>query len=149
MSAAMRSFFGDFVILSLSPRRGRISNWADVPFGDPLPSARLRMTNQSTKLNPLRVVRKHRIALIALAVYHFIFFFPTLFMHRVPSPNDVFFNYNPWAAVRPTDVQNAPPNDPPTAYYTLMSLLRSDWRAFHWNPFVACGIPGFGSSAAA
>src|SRR2546426_243991 len=40
-----------------------------------------------------RRFRKHRIALIALAVYHFAFFFPTLFMQRVPSPNDVFFAY--------------------------------------------------------
>src|SRR5438105_3373757 len=107
------------------------------------------MTNQSTKLNPLRFLRKHKTALIALAVYHFIFFFPTLFMHRVVSPNDVYFNYNPWAAVHPTDVQNALLNDPPTAYYTLITLLRGDWRAFHWNPFIASGIPGFGSSAAA
>jgi hypothetical protein len=97
----------------------------------------------------LRVIRKHRIALIALAVYHFVFFFPTLFMHRVVSPNDVFYNFDPWRAVGSADVQNSLLNDPPTAYYTLMSLLRGDWRAFHWNPFVACGIPGFGSSAAA
>jgi hypothetical protein len=97
----------------------------------------------------LRLLRKHRVALIALAVYHFVFFFPTLFMHRVVSPNDVFFNYEPWSAVRQVDVQNSLLNDPPTAYFTLMSLLKTDWHAFHWNPFVACGLPGFGSSAAA
>src|SRR5437667_5549398 len=97
----------------------------------------------------LRSLRKHRVALIALAVYHFVFFFPTLFMHRVVSPNDVFFSYEPWSAVRQVDVQNSLLNDPPTAYFTLMSLLKHDWRAFHWNPFVASGIPGFGSSAAA
>ena len=88
-------------------------------------------------------------ALIALAVYQFAFFFPTLFMHRVVSPNDVFYNFEPWSAVRAIDVQNSLLNDPPTAYFTLMSLVKSDWRAFHWNPFVASGIPGFGSSAAA
>jgi len=97
----------------------------------------------------LRFLRKHGTALIALAVYHFVFFFPTLFMGRVVSPNDVFFNFDPWRAVGSADVQNSLLNDPPTAYYPLMSLLRSDWRAFHWNPFVASGIPGFGSSAAA
>ena len=97
----------------------------------------------------LRRLRKHRVALIALAVYHFAFFFPTLFMHRVVSPNDVFFNFEPWSAVRTVDVQNPLLNDPPTSYFTLMSLVKSDWRAFHWNPFVASGIPGFGSSASA
>jgi len=97
----------------------------------------------------LRFIRKHKTALLALVVYHFIFFFPTLFMHRVVSPNDVFYNFDPWRAVGSADVQNSLLNDPPTAYYTLMSLLRNDWRAFHWNPFIACGIPGFGSSAAA
>jgi hypothetical protein len=97
----------------------------------------------------LRTLRKHKTALIALAVYHFIFFFPTLFMARIPSPNDVFFNYQPWAAVRSADVQNSVLNDPPTSYFTLMSLVKTDWRAFHWNPFVASGIPGWGSSAAA
>src|SRR5438132_1297921 len=97
----------------------------------------------------LRILRKHRVAFIALAVYHFAFFFPTLFMHRVVSPNDVFFNFDPWAAVRSVDVQNSLLNDPPTSYFTLMALAKSDWRAFHWNPFIASGIPGFGSSASA
>ncbi len=97
----------------------------------------------------MRFIRKHRVALLALLLYHFAFFFPTLFMARVVSPNDVFYNYDPWASVRTVDVQNALLNDPPTAYFTLMSLVKSDWHAFHWNPFVASGIPGFGSSAAA
>jgi hypothetical protein len=97
----------------------------------------------------LRLLRKHHVALIALAVYHFAFFFPTLFMHRVVSPNDVFYNFEPWSAVLAVDVQNSLLNDPPTSYFTLMSLVKSDWRAFHWNPFVASGIPGFGSAASA
>lgn len=96
-----------------------------------------------------RRIRKHRIALIALAVWHFVFFFPTIFMQRVPSPNDVFNNFQPWATVRPAEVQNSLLNDPPTAYFTLMSLVKDDWRAFHWNPYIASGIPGWGSSAAA
>jgi hypothetical protein len=100
----------------------------------------------------VRFVRKQQAALIALAVYNFVFFFPLAFMGRVVSPNDVYSNFAPWAAVRPASsphAQNSLVNDPPTAYYTLMSLVKDDWRAFHWNPYVACGIPGFGSSASA
>ena len=99
-----------------------------------------------------RFLRKHRTALIALGVYHFVFFFPLLFMGRVLSPNDVFYNFSPWQNVRPPEIlhaQNSLLNDPPTAYYTLMSMAKEDWRTFHWNPYVACGIPGWGSSAAA
>ena len=96
-----------------------------------------------------RFLRKHQIALAALVVWHFIVFFPTLFMGRVISPNDVFSNFDPWATMRPLDVQNSVINDPPTAYFTLMSLLKSRPSAFHWNPFIGSGIPGFGSSASA
>jgi hypothetical protein len=98
-----------------------------------------------------RRLRKHRTALIALAVYNFVLFFPIAFMGRVVSPNDVFYNYSPWSTFRPAEVltQNSTMNDPPTAYFTLMTLAREDWRAFHWNPYIASGIPGFGSSAAA
>ena len=73
-------------------------------------------------------------------------------MGRVVSPNDIYYNYYPWSTVRPPEVvlaQNSALNDPATAYLTLMSLVRDDWRTFHWNPYVASGIPGFGSSAAA
>ena len=99
----------------------------------------------------VRFVRKHRTALIALAVYNFALFFPVAFMGRAISPNDVLYSYAPWSEIRPPDFQfqNRLLNDPPTAYYTLMSLAKNDWRAFHWNPYVASGIPGFGSSAAA
>jgi hypothetical protein len=98
-----------------------------------------------------RRLRKHRTALIALAVYNFVLFFPVAFMGRVVSPNDVFYNYAPWSTVRPAEVltQNSTMNDPPTAYFTLMTLARADWRTFHWNPYIASGIPGFGSSASA
>jgi hypothetical protein len=98
-----------------------------------------------------RRLRKHRTALIALAVYNFVLFFPIAFMGRVVSPNDVFYNYNPWETYRPAEVltQNSTMNDPPTAYFTLMTLARDDWRTFHWNPYIASGIPGFGSSASA
>ncbi|HYI09429.1 MAG TPA: hypothetical protein VEK57_10195 [Thermoanaerobaculia bacterium] len=100
----------------------------------------------------VRALRKHRTALIALAVYNFVLFFPVAFMGRAVSPNDVFYNYYPWSTVKPADVvqaQNSALNDPPTAYFTLMSLARDDWRTFHWNPYVGSGIPGWGSSSAA
>src|SRR4029079_7842387 len=61
----------------------------------------------------------------------------------------VFFNYSPWSEMRSVSVQNSVINDPPTSYFTLMALLKRDWHAFQWNPFIACGIPGFGSSASA
>src|SRR4051794_22343357 len=57
--------------------------------------------NSQDKLDgDLRFLKKHRVALIALAVYHFVFFFPTLFMGRIASPNDVFYNFEPWKSVR-------------------------------------------------
>jgi len=95
---------------------------------------------------PVRAIRKHRVALIALAVYHFVFFFPTFFMGRIASPNDVFYNFEPWKSVRQVVAQNSLINDPPTAYYTVLSLIKTDWRAFHWNPFIGSGVPGFGST---
>lgn len=95
-------------------------------------------------------LRKHRAAFAALAIYHFVFFFPLLFMGRVVSPNDVFRNYPPWSIASTREpVQNSLINDPPTSYYTLMSLVKSGHDAFHWNPYIAAGIPGFGSSASA
>ena len=94
----------------------------------------------------MRLIKKHRVALIALAVYHLVFFFPTLFMGRIASPNDVFFNFEPWKSVRQVSAQNSLLNDPPTAYYTVLSLIKTDWRAFHWNPFIGSGVPGFGST---
>lgn len=88
-------------------------------------------------------------ALVALGLFHFVFFFPVLYMGRVVSPNDVFRNYDPWSFTRHVPTQNSLINDPPTSYYTLMSLAKHDPAAFHWNPFVAGGIPGWGSTAAA
>ncbi len=99
-----------------------------------------------------RRFRKHRTALLALAVVNFVFFFPVLFMGRVVSPNDVFANFSPWNLGHPLDVtraQNSLLNDPPTSYFTLLALAKSDPRTFNWNPYIASGIPGFGSSAAA
>ncbi len=99
-----------------------------------------------------RRLKKHRTALLALAVYNIVVFFPVIFMGRVLSPNDVFFNFDPWNLQRPADMQQAQNsllNDPPTSYFTLMSLVKDDWRTFHWNPYVGSGIPGWGSSAAA
>ena len=72
-----------------------------------------------------------------------------MFMARVVSPDDVFNNYEPWSIMHQADVQNALLNDPPTAYLTVMKLLKDHRASFHWNPYVGGGIPGFGSSAAA
>lgn len=97
-------------------------------------------------------LRKHFLAYTTLAAFHFIFFFPVIFMGRVVSPNDVFYNYQPWATYRPASleqIQNSTLNDPPTAYLPLMSLVAGGWSAFHWNPYTGGGIPGFGSSASA
>ena len=97
----------------------------------------------------MHFLRKHSIALAAIVVYHFVFFFPTIFMQRVVSPNDVFYNFEPWGHGRSAVAQNSVINDPPTSYLTMLSLVKGEPRAFHWDPFVACGIPGWGSSSAA
>ncbi|HSP35300.1 MAG TPA: hypothetical protein VLU46_13370 [Thermoanaerobaculia bacterium] len=97
-------------------------------------------------------LRKHAVAYITLAAFHVVFFFPVFFMGRVVSPNDVFFNYEPWATYRPASMlrtQNTLLNDPATAYLPLMTLVKNGWSAFQWNPYVGGGIPGFGSSASA
>ncbi|MFZ2489965.1 MAG: hypothetical protein WA208_00635, partial [Thermoanaerobaculia bacterium] len=99
-----------------------------------------------------RFIRRHHLILLAAAVYNAAIFYPVVFMGRVLSPNDIFFNFDPWALYKPaaiTHAQNALLNDAPTSYLTLMSLLRDHWAAFHWNPYVGSGIPGFGSSASA
>ena len=101
-----------------------------------------------TRARLRRFLRKHVIALVALAVCNFVVFFPVMFMGRVISPNDVFFNYAPWSALRPdtTHAQNLLFNDPPTAYYTMLARIQRDWRIFDWNPYIASGVPGFGSA---
>ena len=73
-------------------------------------------------------------------------------MARVVSPNDVYFAYEPWASHKPASIfriQNTLMNDPPTAWLPLMNMVKERWNAFHWNPYVGGGIPGFGSSASA
>ena len=98
-----------------------------------------------------RFARKHRVALVALLVYNLVLFSPVLFSGLVLSPNDIFYKYEPWLSVRPAghQIYNGLLIDPPTSYYTLMSLLRGEPEAFHWNPYIASGAPGFGSSASA
>ncbi len=99
------------------------------------------MTVNCIRLN----LRKHSAALIALGVFHLVYFFPVLFMGRVVSPNDVFLNHDPWALYRHIPTQNSLLSDPPTSYFTLMSLAREDKHAFHWNPYIASGVPGWGA----
>jgi hypothetical protein len=97
-------------------------------------------------------LRKHRTALVALAIFHFAVFFPLLFMGRVISPNDIFYAYEPWASHRPASVdrvQNPLMNDPATAWLPLMVMLKNGAPAFHWDPYIGSGVPGFGSSGSA
>src|SRR5687767_2698968 len=86
-----------------------------------------------------RFLRKHKTALIAIAVYNFVLFFPTLFMGRVLSPNDVFYSYSPWSSLRSDAVhpQNLLINDPPTSMYTHVAMMKRDLRTFHWVPYEA------------
>lgn len=72
-------------------------------------------------------------------------------MGYVISPNDVFYGYDPWRSATATaiEAQNPIINDPPTSWYTLMSLLRDEPATFHWNRYVGSGIPGYGAIAAA
>jgi len=92
------------------------------------------------------LIRKHRLALIAAVAYNFVFFFPLLFMGRVVSPNDVFYNFDPWIQLAHPHVQNSLLNDPPTSLLTQVALLKSG-DAFNWDPYVASGIPGVGWAA--
>ena len=97
-------------------------------------------------------LRKHKTAVAALAVFHFAVFFPLIFMGRVVSPNDVYYAYEPWASHRPASIdrlQNALMNDPPTAWLPLMTMLKTGAPAFHWDPYVGSGVPGFGSAGSA
>ncbi|HET7436253.1 MAG TPA: hypothetical protein VFN10_16205 [Thermoanaerobaculia bacterium] len=98
------------------------------------------------------MIRKHATFIAAVAVCNFVFFFPVAFYGRALSPNDVFFHFDPWSDARPSsvlNVQNSLLNDPPTAYFTLMAMAKNGLGTFHWNPYIACGIPGWGSSASA
>ncbi len=87
-------------------------------------------------------LRKHQTALLAAAAFNIVLFFPVLFMGRVLSPNDVFWNFDPWALYRQGTVQNSLLNDPPTSYYTTMQMLKTHRAALHWNPYIASGSPG-------
>jgi len=92
------------------------------------------------------LIRKHRTALIAAAAFNFVLFFPTLFLGRVISPNDVFYNYDPWTLIPHERVQNSLLNDPPTSLLTQVVMLKRG-EAFHWDPYVGSGIPGAGWAA--
>lgn len=73
-------------------------------------------------------------------------------MGRIVSPNDVFYAYEPWASHRPSSVngvQNTLMNDPPTAWLPLMAMMKAGVPAFHWDPYVGSGVPGYGSSGSA
>lgn len=92
------------------------------------------------------MIRKHGTALIAAAAFNFVLFFPTFFLGRVVSPNDVFYNYDPWTLIPHERVQNSLLNDPPTSLLTQVVMLKRG-EAFHWDPYVGSGIPGAGWAA--
>jgi hypothetical protein len=93
-----------------------------------------------------RFVRKHRFAIAALVAFHFVLFFPTLFMGRVLSTNDVFYHYEPWMTASPIEAQNPTLDAASTGILTVLSLVKNEPSALHWNPYIGSGIPGFGSS---
>lgn len=96
-----------------------------------------------------RAVRKHALPLGLLGVILLLLLAPTIFFGRVLSPNDVYYIHDPWRTLRTVDVQNPLLSDPPSSWMPLWSLVRNDPDAFHWNRWVAGGIPGYGSAAAA
>jgi hypothetical protein len=96
-----------------------------------------------------RGARKHRLALVTLGLYLLFFFFPSLFMGRVVSPNDVYRHYEPWSAGEDFVAQNPTMHDPPMAYFPIAVMMRRAPESFHWNPWLASGIPGWGSAASA
>ncbi|HVT04461.1 MAG TPA: hypothetical protein VHL58_13925, partial [Thermoanaerobaculia bacterium] len=84
-----------------------------------------------------------------MIAFNAIVFAPMIFGGRILSPNDVYYNYDPWRSVRGIHAHNSILHDPAFAYGTLISLLKTDWPSFHWNRWVASGIPGFGSVGSA
>ncbi|HUO83616.1 MAG TPA: hypothetical protein VM534_00745, partial [Thermoanaerobaculia bacterium] len=81
-------------------------------------------------------------------LYLFVFFFPSLFMGRVVSPNDVYQHYDPWTESSAM-AQNAVIHDPPLAYMPIAAMMKRAPDSFHWNRWLASGIPGWGSAASA
>ena len=83
-----------------------------------------------------------------MGLYLVVLFFPTLFMGRVVSPNDVYHHYDPWAEPQ-FAAQNPVIHDPPLAYMPIAAMMKRAPESFHWNPWLAAGIPGWGSAASA
>lgn len=96
-----------------------------------------------------RSMRKHRVALVVIGLYLGIFFFPSVFMGRVVSPNDVYRHYEPWTIGHDFVAQNPVIHDPPMAYMPIAAMMKRAPESFHWNPWLAAGIPGWGSAASA
>ena len=84
-----------------------------------------------------------------LGVLLVVLFFPALFMGRVLSPNDAYLNYEPWASGIHVESQNPQIHDPPLAYYPMARMIVRDPSSFNWNPYIASGVPGWGSAASA
>ncbi|HUO84593.1 MAG TPA: hypothetical protein VM534_05700, partial [Thermoanaerobaculia bacterium] len=93
----------------------------------------------------LRRVRKHALVLVLLLVLQVIVFFPTLFLGRLVSPNDLHYRYFPWQAMIDVDPANPWIFDPALVLYPHVTALRESFGLFHWNPFTGLGIEGLGA----
>lgn len=84
-----------------------------------------------------------------LLTYLLVFLFPMLFMGKILSANDIYRHYDPWRSDEPTVAQNPTLHDPALAWLPIIEMARDDPSTFHWNPYLASGIPGWGSAASA
>lgn len=96
----------------------------------------------------MKFFQRHRTLFLGALVYNLVLFAPVLFQGRVLSPNDLFFQYEPWRLLRSEAVRVENPLlvDPSTSYSTLVAMFRNEPGTFHWNPYLAAGVPGYGSS---
>ena len=90
----------------------------------------------------MRFLLKTWVAWVPPAIALVIIFYP-LVWGMVPSPNDIYFNYDPWREGSFAKFAfNSSLNDPATGYWTKAALFRHEPSTFFWNPYLACGVPG-------
>jgi hypothetical protein len=90
----------------------------------------------------MKFLLKNWVAWVPLAIALAIIFYP-LIWGMVPSPNDIYFNYDPWREGSfEKFASNSSLNDPATGYWTKAALFRNEPSTFFWNPYLACGMPG-------
>ena len=90
----------------------------------------------------MKIVKPSLVIWLPFAVALLIVFYP-LIWGMVPSPNDIYSNYDPWreGSFEKAGL-NSSLNDPATGYWTKAALLRREPSTFLWNPYLACGVPG-------